>query len=119
VVPWAKLEGKQLEQPASEATWNRRISKEERRRSQRAEKLKQLGYEYEAPKIKALEDIVRIEALPAPEAEETALAAVETGNTTEKASEEPGGIAEPAAEEKAMAKSKPDKGKKKAKRTAT
>ncbi|KAJ9165221.1 RNA-binding domain-containing protein [Coniochaeta hoffmannii] len=54
-VPWNKMAGKQLERPLSESKWEAKISKEERRRSARAEKLKEIGYEYEAPALKAAE----------------------------------------------------------------
>ncbi|KAH6621360.1 hypothetical protein B0J18DRAFT_457884 [Chaetomium sp. MPI-SDFR-AT-0129] len=55
VVPWNKMAGRQLERPLSEAQWQRRISKEEKRRAGRAEKLKAMGYEFEAPALKAAE----------------------------------------------------------------
>jgi len=52
-VPWNKMEGRKLLQPRTEAAWEKRVEKEEKRRSSRAEKLKALGYEYDGPKIKA------------------------------------------------------------------
>ncbi|KAK4146492.1 uncharacterized protein C8A04DRAFT_9738 [Dichotomopilus funicola] len=55
VVPWNKMAGRQLERPLSEAQWQSRISKEEKRRAGRAEKLKAMGYEFEAPALKAAE----------------------------------------------------------------
>ncbi|EOO00648.1 putative ribosomal biogenesis protein gar2 protein [Phaeoacremonium minimum UCRPA7] len=52
-VAWNKIAGKQLERPASESTWTNRVSKEEKRRQARAKKLEEIGYELEAPKLKA------------------------------------------------------------------
>jgi len=54
-VPWNKMAGKQLEKPRSESQWTEKISKEEKKRVAQAEKLKALGYEFEAPKLKAPE----------------------------------------------------------------
>ncbi|KAM7208458.1 RNA-binding domain containing protein [Naviculisporaceae sp. PSN 640] len=55
VVPWNKMQGKQLERPLSESKWAGKISKEEQRRAKRAEKLKAIGYEFEPPALKAAE----------------------------------------------------------------
>lgn len=55
VVPWNQMAGRQLERPLSEGQWASRISKEEKRRAGRAEKLKAMGYEFEAPALKAAE----------------------------------------------------------------
>jgi nucleolar protein 15 len=55
VVPWNQMAGRQLERPLSESQWQARISKEEQRRASRAEKLKAMGYEFEAPKLKPAE----------------------------------------------------------------
>ncbi|KAL2139523.1 hypothetical protein VTI28DRAFT_5059 [Corynascus sepedonium] len=55
VVPWNKMAGRQLERPLSESQWQVKISKEEKRRAARAEKLKEMGYEFEAPALKPAE----------------------------------------------------------------
>ncbi|KAJ4307159.1 nucleolar protein [Collariella sp. IMI 366227] len=55
VVPWNKMAGRQLERPLSESQWQVKITKEEKRRADRAEKLKDMGYEFEAPALKAAE----------------------------------------------------------------
>jgi nucleolar protein 15 len=49
------MAGRQLERPLSESQWQVKISKEEQRRASRAEKLKAMGYEFEAPALKAAE----------------------------------------------------------------
>ncbi|KAK0704944.1 hypothetical protein B0H67DRAFT_613465 [Lasiosphaeris hirsuta] len=54
-VPWNKMEGKHLEQPLAESAWQVKITKEEQRRATRAEKLKVIGYEFEAPALRLAE----------------------------------------------------------------
>ena len=46
-------EGKQLSARAGETAWNERVSKEQQRRAKRAEKLKELGYDFKPPQLKA------------------------------------------------------------------
>jgi nucleolar protein 15 len=58
-VPWNKIEGRKLEQGASEETWEKRIGKEEKKRVEKAEKLKKIGYEFEAPKIKSAKNVAK------------------------------------------------------------
>ncbi|KAB5585864.1 hypothetical protein GE09DRAFT_41746 [Coniochaeta sp. 2T2.1] len=89
-VPWNKMAGKQLERPLSESKWEVKISKEERRRSARAEKLKEMGYEFEAPALKAAE--AKPKAAEEPKAIDAP--AAETG--TKEAEK----VAEPVTEEK-------------------
>ena len=55
VIPWNKMAGKQLERPLSEQQWQVKISKEEQRRAARAEKLKEMDYEWDGPALKAPE----------------------------------------------------------------
>ncbi|KAF7905150.1 uncharacterized protein EAF01_005671 [Botrytis porri] len=56
-VPWNKIEGRRLEQGAGEEQWEKRREKAEKKREIAAEKLKQIGYEYEAPKIKSAKGV--------------------------------------------------------------
>ena len=56
-VPWNKIAGRKLAQGASEATWEKRIEKEENRRAEKAQKMKALGYEFESPKIKSAKHV--------------------------------------------------------------
>ncbi|KAI1325892.1 RNA-binding domain-containing protein [Xylariaceae sp. FL0255] len=81
-IPWNKMAGNMLKKPLSESGWAKKITKEEKKREERAKKLKALGYEFEGPKIKTIEDVKEnggalaapsdeapkaIEALPSPE----------------------------------------------------
>ncbi|KAE8453052.1 hypothetical protein EG329_012239 [Mollisiaceae sp. DMI_Dod_QoI] len=56
-VPWNKLEGRKIEQGASEETWNERVDREEKRRDEKAKKLKNIGYEFDAPKVKSAKGV--------------------------------------------------------------
>ncbi|QSZ31547.1 hypothetical protein DSL72_001114 [Monilinia vaccinii-corymbosi] len=57
IVPWNKIEGRRLEQGVGEEQWEKRITKAEKKREIAAEKLKQIGYEFEAPKIKSAKGV--------------------------------------------------------------
>lgn len=103
-VPWNKIAGRKLAQGASEATWEKRIEKEENRRVEKAEKMKALGYEFEAPKIKSAKNVAK---KPAEQP-----AAIANGDEA-KAIE-----AEPAVEELSKPKQKKEKKEKKPKVTA-
>lgn len=77
-IPWNKMKGRELELGATEATWEKRIKKEAKRRQDKAAKAKELGYEFQSPKLKSAADVAErpaeqltlaIEAAPAaPEA---------------------------------------------------
>ncbi|KAI1815663.1 RNA-binding domain-containing protein [Poronia punctata] len=56
-IPWNKMAGNKLKKPLTESAWVAKISKEEQKRNQRAKKLSELGYDFEAPKIKTIEDV--------------------------------------------------------------
>ncbi len=86
VVPWNKMAGNQLERPLSEAQWDAKSTKETKRRADRAEKLKAIGYEFDAPALK------KAVAKPQP---------IENGDAAEepKAIEAPPAAEEPEAKE--------------------
>lgn len=101
-VPWNKIEGRKLEQAASEKTWDQRVEREEQRREDKADKMKSIGYEFAVPKVKTTKQISRKENAP-------------LKSTGEKEVEEPKPIEEtPAGEDT----SKPAKKGKKAKSVA-
>jgi nucleolar protein 15 len=60
-VPWNKLEGRKLGQAVSEEKWDQRVEREEQRRKERADKMKAIGYEFDAPKVKTTKQITRQE----------------------------------------------------------
>ncbi|KAF5024978.1 hypothetical protein F66182_2929 [Fusarium sp. NRRL 66182] len=51
-VPWNKMAGHKLEKPLSESAWSNKVSKEKSKRAKKAAKLKEIGYEFDAPEIK-------------------------------------------------------------------
>ncbi|KAG6036520.1 hypothetical protein E4U41_005622 [Claviceps citrina] len=53
-VPRNKMEGLELQKPLGESAWKARVSKEKTRRAEQAAKLKDMGYEFEAPDLKAV-----------------------------------------------------------------
>ncbi|KAF8862371.1 RNA-binding domain-containing protein [Acephala macrosclerotiorum] len=56
-IPWNKLEGRKLEQGKDEEEWDARVEKEEKRRNEKAKKLKAMGYEFDSPKVKSAKGV--------------------------------------------------------------
>ncbi|KAL0940883.1 ribosomal biogenesis protein gar2 [Colletotrichum truncatum] len=94
-IPWNKIAANEVAKKRTESNWSHKVSKEEKKRAERAEKLKELGYDFEAPKLKeavapppepmaidAPEETKAIEAAPAEE--ETAPTATEEVEEAEK-----------------------------------
>ncbi|KFY72100.1 hypothetical protein V499_07753 [Pseudogymnoascus sp. VKM F-103] len=76
-VPWNKMEGRKLNAGLDEAGWEKRNAKETKRREEKKEKLKAIGYEFEAPALKSAKGVpktprqkVVVEAEPEVEAAE-------------------------------------------------
>ncbi|KAL7942055.1 hypothetical protein V8C42DRAFT_333467 [Trichoderma barbatum] len=95
-VPWNKMAGIQLEKPLTESAWGVKVAKERDNRAKKAAKLKELGYEFEAPDLKKVpapaaiengEEVKAIEAAPevAPEEEKSTEKTAEA-DSAEKAS---------------------------------
>lgn len=78
-IPWNKLKGRELTLGASEATWEKRIEKEEKRRQQTAEKAKELGYEFQSPKIKSAINVAKrpVEQITAVDGDDAGVKAIE------------------------------------------
>ncbi|KAL6875866.1 hypothetical protein HDV57DRAFT_160810 [Trichoderma longibrachiatum] len=51
-VPWNKMAGIQLEKPRTESAWEAKVARERNNRAKKAAKLKELGYDFEAPELK-------------------------------------------------------------------
>ncbi|TEA20121.1 putative RNA-binding protein [Colletotrichum sidae] len=94
-IPWNKMAASKIAEKKTESDWTHKVSREEKKRLERAEKLKALGYDFEAPKLKeavapppepmaidAPEETKAIEA--APEKEEPAPAAAEEEEAVEE-----------------------------------
>lgn len=48
-VPWAKIQGRELAMPVGREQWEKRVEKEKGKREKKAEKAKEIGYEFDAP----------------------------------------------------------------------
>lgn len=55
--PWNRIEKKRLEKGKTREQWSERIDREQKRRLAKAEKLKALGYEYELPLLKSVDEV--------------------------------------------------------------
>ncbi|KAJ2984276.1 hypothetical protein NUW58_g6110 [Xylaria curta] len=117
-IPWNKMAGNRLKKPLSESAWTEKISKEEAKRNERAKKLLELGYEFEAPKLKTIHDADdSTAALEA--AEDDAPKAIEAApQANEPALEEPKPVAKKTAKGDKKPAAKAGKKTKKAKKTA-
>ncbi|KAJ9247498.1 hypothetical protein DTO207G8_8074 [Paecilomyces variotii] len=71
--PWNKIEKKRLENGKARSKWTKSIEQEQRRRIAKLEKLKELGYEFEIPELKSVDEVpVQTKEKPALEAPEAA-----------------------------------------------
>jgi nucleolar protein 15 len=52
-IPRNKIEGHKLKKPLTESRWAAKISAENKKRSDKAKKLQDMGYEFEAPQLKS------------------------------------------------------------------
>ncbi|KAI9829035.1 MAG: hypothetical protein M1832_000058 [Thelocarpon impressellum] len=68
IVPRNKLEGKKLDAARSRDEWEHKVLEETKRRESKREQLKAMGYDFEPPALKAVEDVPRKEETKAIEA---------------------------------------------------
>ncbi|OJJ44780.1 hypothetical protein ASPZODRAFT_100943 [Penicilliopsis zonata CBS 506.65] len=93
--PWNRIEKKRLEKGKTRDKWSKSIDQEQKRRLAKAEKLKALGYEFEIPQLKSVDDVPMqdaTEALEAPAETDKAIEAapaVEATQPEEKAESTP------------------------------
>ncbi|KAL4889691.1 hypothetical protein BDV59DRAFT_186005 [Aspergillus ambiguus] len=55
--PWNRIEKKRLDKGKTREQWTERIEREQKRRIAKAEKLKAMGYEFELPELKSVDDV--------------------------------------------------------------
>lgn len=55
-VPWAQIEGRKLAMPMSREQWEKRVEGEQKRRTAKAEKMKEIGYEFESS-LKSVDEV--------------------------------------------------------------
>ena len=68
-VPWPQMEGRKLATPMSREQWEKRVQGEQKRRKDKAEKMKQIGYEFDAP-LKGVDQVPVRESRKAIEGDE-------------------------------------------------
>ena len=56
-VPWNKIEGRKLEMAMGREGWEKRIETEKRRREEKSEAMKELGYEFEGNDLKSVDEV--------------------------------------------------------------
>lgn len=56
-VPWNKIEGRKLEMGMGREGWEKRIEGERKRRSEKADQLKEIGYEFEGGELKGVDAV--------------------------------------------------------------
>jgi len=66
VVPRNRLEGTRLRKGMDREAWGKRVEREELKRVEKAEKLKEMGYEFDMPAVKGVESVKEQRALPVP-----------------------------------------------------
>ncbi|KAJ3959741.1 nucleolar protein [Colletotrichum tropicale] len=94
-IPWNKMAANEVAKKRTESTWAQKVSREEKKREERAKKLKAIGYEFDTPNLKkAVAPPPEPMAIDAPEEPK----AIEAAPAEEKPAEEE---AAPAAEEEA------------------
>jgi nucleolar protein 15 len=57
VIPRAKLAARFLAQPKGRAYWRKKVEAEEERRKEKVETLKELGYDFNTPQVRKVEDV--------------------------------------------------------------
>jgi nucleolar protein 15 len=83
--PWNRIEKNRLERGKTREKWSNSIQQEEKRRRAKTEKLKALGYDFEMPALKSVED-VPVQEKEVPKAiEEPTAEPVTNGNADEPA----------------------------------
>lgn len=92
VRPRNRLEGTKLRKGSDREGWGKRVTREQQRREEKAAKLKELGYEFEMPELKTVENVPKQEKSQSavkvgsnvdeetPIVEETVTVAVEAGS---------------------------------------
>lgn len=105
VAPRNKLEGVRLRKGVNREGWEKRVEREEKKREEKAAKLKELGYEFDMPAVRAVESVPVQKVLKQADDEEAkaieTAAAEEPVKVVEKTvTEEPGKVTTTVTEEK-------------------
>lgn len=117
VAPRNKLEGVRLRKGMGREGWEKRVEREEQKRLEKAEKMKELGYEFEMPAVRAVENVPEQKVLKQADEEPKAIesgAGAEPEAVVTKVTEEPGKVT--ITEEKTKKRAASKDGKSKAKK---
>lgn len=57
-VPWARIAGRKLAMGTDKKAWGKRVELEKKRREAKSKAMKQIGYEFNAGELKAVEDLL-------------------------------------------------------------
>merc|ERR1711981_124032 len=115
VVPRAMLERKKMEEARGREYWREKVGKEQSKREKKRKAMQEMGYEYEAPKLKTVDDVpmqdVEVEAVEGAEG-------VKSGEDLVKAIADPSAVVDEATAdiEKVIADGKKAKKEKKEKK---
>lgn len=88
-IPWNKMAGAELKKPRTESGWNTKIEREDLRRITRSKKLKAIGYDFDAAKLKSVEGAQSGDAMAIEEPEEEKPKAIEAAPAAEEPAAEP------------------------------
>ncbi|KAL4782384.1 hypothetical protein BJX76DRAFT_292270 [Aspergillus varians] len=66
--PWNRIEQKRLDKGKTREKWSKNIEQEQQRRLAKAEKLKELGYEFDLPELKSVDEVPVQKAIEGEEA---------------------------------------------------
>lgn len=91
-VPHVKLEKQALETPKSKEVWSKKTAKEQRKREQKNEKMKSLGYQIDLPQMKQPEEVLEQRKLHSAEQESLLEAPKEVADAPTGALEPPNGL---------------------------
>lgn len=72
VVPWNKIERRQLELPMGREGWEKRTEREKKRREGKNDRTKDIGYEYKGAQLKSVDEVPSRDVPKQIEAEQTA-----------------------------------------------
>jgi RNA recognition motif-containing protein len=110
-VPYTMLEKRALEAPKTTKQWEKKNAKEQKKRQQKAEKMKELGYEMKLPTLKEPQEVLEQRKVQNAEQQRLLEAAQEVQDAPAGAIEPPNGLPKDEvalkAEEKSKKKNKP------------
>ena len=56
-VPWSKIEGRKLDLAKGRSEWDKKVKKATKSREEKQQKLKEIGYDFEVPQLKGVDQV--------------------------------------------------------------